>query len=152
MFPKRKKIFNLSLQRSPEYTNCRYLCKLCLIHIENIQGAHKHIKEKRHKKNILVSYFSKKSLFLSCKTMSVFFLMYKPKNEVFFQSYVSNWSENLESCDCLPYFKWWGEEPSWDQFAHPEECWFLSLKLSDTICPSRQYWLGTCVLSLGSGE
>uniref|UniRef100_H0V4M5 RNA uridylyltransferase n=1 Tax=Cavia porcellus TaxID=10141 RepID=H0V4M5_CAVPO len=39
--------------RSPEYTNCRYLCKLCLIHIENIQGAHKHIKEKRHKKNIL---------------------------------------------------------------------------------------------------
>uniref|UniRef100_A0A6I8NCT1 RNA uridylyltransferase n=1 Tax=Ornithorhynchus anatinus TaxID=9258 RepID=A0A6I8NCT1_ORNAN len=45
--------FNLFLQRSPEYTNCRYLCKLCLVHIENIQGAHKHIKEKRHKKNIM---------------------------------------------------------------------------------------------------
>lgn len=42
-------------QRSPEYTNCQYLCKLCLVHIENIQGAHKHIKEKRHKKNIMVS-------------------------------------------------------------------------------------------------
>ncbi|XP_061860242.1 terminal uridylyltransferase 4 isoform X1 [Colius striatus] len=39
-------------KRSPEYTNCQYLCKLCLVHIENIQGAHKHIKEKRHKKNI----------------------------------------------------------------------------------------------------
>ncbi|XP_056671107.1 terminal uridylyltransferase 4 isoform X4 [Monodelphis domestica] len=44
-------IFRLE-KRSPEYTNCRYLCKLCLVHIENIQGAHKHIKEKRHKKNI----------------------------------------------------------------------------------------------------
>lgn len=42
-------------QRSPEYSNCQYLCKLCLVHIENIQGAHKHIKEKRHKKNIMVS-------------------------------------------------------------------------------------------------
>uniref|UniRef100_A0A8D2M7C4 Terminal uridylyl transferase 4 n=1 Tax=Zonotrichia albicollis TaxID=44394 RepID=A0A8D2M7C4_ZONAL len=40
-------------KRSPEYTNCQYLCKLCLVHIENIQGAHKHIKEKRHKKNIM---------------------------------------------------------------------------------------------------
>uniref|UniRef100_A0A7N6B405 RNA uridylyltransferase n=1 Tax=Anabas testudineus TaxID=64144 RepID=A0A7N6B405_ANATE len=30
-----------------------YLCKLCSVHIENIQGAHKHIKEKRHKKNIM---------------------------------------------------------------------------------------------------
>uniref|UniRef100_A0A8C8ZW84 Terminal uridylyl transferase 4 n=1 Tax=Prolemur simus TaxID=1328070 RepID=A0A8C8ZW84_PROSS len=50
----RDHIFRLE-KRSPEYTNCRYLCKLCLIHIENIQGAHKHIKEKRHKKNILVS-------------------------------------------------------------------------------------------------
>ncbi|KAL8178664.1 UNVERIFIED_CONTAM: Terminal uridylyltransferase 4, partial [Gekko kuhli] len=39
--------------RSPEYSNCQYLCKLCLVHIENIQGAHKHIKEKRHKKNIM---------------------------------------------------------------------------------------------------
>ncbi|XP_028939220.1 terminal uridylyltransferase 4 isoform X2 [Ornithorhynchus anatinus] len=45
-------IFRLE-KRSPEYTNCRYLCKLCLVHIENIQGAHKHIKEKRHKKNIM---------------------------------------------------------------------------------------------------
>ncbi|XP_023582837.1 terminal uridylyltransferase 4 isoform X7 [Trichechus manatus latirostris] len=48
----RDHIFRLE-KRSPEYTNCRYLCKLCLIHIENIQAAHKHIKEKRHKKNIL---------------------------------------------------------------------------------------------------
>uniref|UniRef100_A0A8D0H1K3 Terminal uridylyl transferase 4 n=1 Tax=Sphenodon punctatus TaxID=8508 RepID=A0A8D0H1K3_SPHPU len=40
-------------KRSPEYTNCQYLCKLCLVHIENIQGAHKHIKEKRHKKNLM---------------------------------------------------------------------------------------------------
>ncbi|XP_037683150.1 terminal uridylyltransferase 4 isoform X2 [Choloepus didactylus] len=47
----RDHIFRLE-KRSPEYMNCRYLCKLCLIHIENIQGAHKHIKEKRHKKNI----------------------------------------------------------------------------------------------------
>ncbi|XP_026562883.1 terminal uridylyltransferase 4 isoform X2 [Pseudonaja textilis] len=40
-------------KRTPEYSNCQYLCKLCLVHIENIQGAHKHIKEKRHKKNIM---------------------------------------------------------------------------------------------------
>ncbi|XP_075792095.1 terminal uridylyltransferase 4 isoform X3 [Pelodiscus sinensis] len=40
-------------KRAPEYANCQYLCKLCLVHIENIQGAHKHIKEKRHKKNIM---------------------------------------------------------------------------------------------------
>ncbi|XP_061488977.1 terminal uridylyltransferase 4 [Rhineura floridana] len=40
-------------KRSPEYSNCQYLCTLCLVHIENIQGAHKHIKEKRHKKNIM---------------------------------------------------------------------------------------------------
>ncbi|XP_043942789.1 terminal uridylyltransferase 4 [Protopterus annectens] len=39
--------------RSQEYPNCQYLCKLCSVHIENVQGAHKHIKEKRHKKNIL---------------------------------------------------------------------------------------------------
>ncbi|XP_048457639.1 terminal uridylyltransferase 4 isoform X3 [Rhincodon typus] len=39
-------------KRSSEYPSCQYLCKLCLVHIENIQGAHKHIKEKRHKKNI----------------------------------------------------------------------------------------------------
>uniref|UniRef100_A0A8C3RMT1 RNA uridylyltransferase n=1 Tax=Chelydra serpentina TaxID=8475 RepID=A0A8C3RMT1_CHESE len=45
-------IFRLE-KRSPEYANCQYLCKLCLVHIENIQGAHKHIKEKRHKKNIM---------------------------------------------------------------------------------------------------
>uniref|UniRef100_A0A8C7GQD1 RNA uridylyltransferase n=1 Tax=Oncorhynchus kisutch TaxID=8019 RepID=A0A8C7GQD1_ONCKI len=38
---------------SPEYPNFQYLCKLCSIHIENIQGAHKHIKEKRHKKSIM---------------------------------------------------------------------------------------------------
>ncbi|XP_006839836.1 PREDICTED: terminal uridylyltransferase 4 isoform X2 [Chrysochloris asiatica] len=48
----RDHIFRIE-KRSPEYTNCRYLCKLCLILIENIQRAHKHIKEKRHKKNIL---------------------------------------------------------------------------------------------------
>ncbi|XP_072275752.1 terminal uridylyltransferase 4 isoform X2 [Pyxicephalus adspersus] len=40
-------------KRSPDFSNCQYLCKLCSIHIENVQGAHKHIKEKRHKKNIL---------------------------------------------------------------------------------------------------
>ncbi|XP_063794958.1 terminal uridylyltransferase 4 [Pseudophryne corroboree] len=40
-------------KRSPDFPNCQYLCKLCSIHIENVQGAHKHIKEKRHKKNIL---------------------------------------------------------------------------------------------------
>ncbi|OCT85019.1 terminal uridylyltransferase 4 isoform X1 [Xenopus laevis] len=40
-------------KKSPEYSNCQYLCKLCTVHIENVQGAHKHIKEKRHKKNIL---------------------------------------------------------------------------------------------------
>ncbi|XP_066548158.1 terminal uridylyltransferase 4 isoform X3 [Amia ocellicauda] len=40
------------VKRSPEYPNFQYLCKLCSVHIENIQGAHKHIKEKRHKKNI----------------------------------------------------------------------------------------------------
>ncbi|XP_042272027.1 terminal uridylyltransferase 4 isoform X1 [Thunnus maccoyii] len=41
------------LKQSPEYPNYQYLCKLCSVHIENIQGAHKHIKEKRHKKNIM---------------------------------------------------------------------------------------------------
>ncbi|RXM98374.1 Terminal uridylyltransferase 4 [Acipenser ruthenus] len=41
------------VKRSPEYPNYQYLCKLCSVHIENIQGAHKHIKEKRHKKNIM---------------------------------------------------------------------------------------------------
>uniref|UniRef100_A0A669F281 Terminal uridylyl transferase 4 n=1 Tax=Oreochromis niloticus TaxID=8128 RepID=A0A669F281_ORENI len=43
----------LFLQQSPEYPNYQYICKLCSVHIENIQGAHKHIKEKRHKKNIM---------------------------------------------------------------------------------------------------
>ncbi|CAJ1059444.1 terminal uridylyltransferase 4 [Xyrichtys novacula] len=41
------------LKQCPEYPNYQYLCKLCSVHIENIQGAHKHIKEKRHKKNIM---------------------------------------------------------------------------------------------------
>ncbi|KAM9364181.1 terminal uridylyltransferase 4 isoform 2-T2 [Pholidichthys leucotaenia] len=41
------------LKQSPENPNYQYLCKLCSVHIENIQGAHKHIKEKRHKKNIM---------------------------------------------------------------------------------------------------
>ncbi|XP_068445814.1 terminal uridylyltransferase 4 [Clinocottus analis] len=41
------------LKQSPEYPNYQYLCKLCSVHIENIQGAHKHIKEKRHKKNTM---------------------------------------------------------------------------------------------------
>ncbi|KAJ8378485.1 hypothetical protein AAFF_G00239490 [Aldrovandia affinis] len=41
------------IKRSPEYPNFQYLCKLCSVHMENIQGAHKHIKEKRHKKNIM---------------------------------------------------------------------------------------------------
>ncbi|KAG2461465.1 TUT4 uridylyltransferase, partial [Polypterus senegalus] len=40
-------------KRSVEYPNYLYLCKLCSVHIENIQGAHKHIKEKRHKKNTM---------------------------------------------------------------------------------------------------
>ena len=47
-------VYVLSSQQSPEYPNFQYLCKLCSVHIENIQGAHKHIKEKRHKKNIMV--------------------------------------------------------------------------------------------------
>ncbi|KAJ8392523.1 hypothetical protein AAFF_G00074010 [Aldrovandia affinis] len=38
---------------SPEYPNFLYLCKLCSVHIESIQVAHKHIKEKRHRKNIM---------------------------------------------------------------------------------------------------
>ncbi|XP_076010555.1 terminal uridylyltransferase 4 [Genypterus blacodes] len=41
------------VKQSPEYPNYQYLCKLCSVHIENVQGAHKHIKEKRHKKNIM---------------------------------------------------------------------------------------------------
>ncbi|XP_046725009.1 terminal uridylyltransferase 4 isoform X2 [Silurus meridionalis] len=45
-------IYRLTKQ-SPDYPNFQYLCKLCSIHVDNIQGAHKHIKEKRHKKNIM---------------------------------------------------------------------------------------------------
>ncbi|KAI4883886.1 hypothetical protein NFI96_025619 [Prochilodus magdalenae] len=41
------------VKQSPEYPNYQYLCKLCSVHVDNIQGAHKHIKEKRHKKNIM---------------------------------------------------------------------------------------------------
>ncbi|KAL1022737.1 hypothetical protein UPYG_G00031670 [Umbra pygmaea] len=41
------------VKQSPDYPNYQYLCKLCSVHIENVQGAHKHIKEKRHKKNIM---------------------------------------------------------------------------------------------------
>ncbi|TRY67979.1 hypothetical protein DNTS_035546 [Danionella cerebrum] len=41
------------LKPSPDYPNFQYLCKLCSVHVENIQGAHKHIKEKRHKKNVM---------------------------------------------------------------------------------------------------
>ncbi|XP_017342735.1 terminal uridylyltransferase 4 isoform X4 [Ictalurus punctatus] len=41
------------LTKSPDYPNFQYLCKLCSVHVDNIQGAHKHIKEKRHKKNIM---------------------------------------------------------------------------------------------------
>ncbi|XP_053326372.1 terminal uridylyltransferase 4 [Spea bombifrons] len=40
-------------KRSPDFPSYQYLCRLCSIHIENVPGAHKHIKEKRHKKNIL---------------------------------------------------------------------------------------------------
>lgn len=54
---------SVSLQQSPEYPNYQYLCKLCSVHIENIQGAHKHIKEKRHKKNIMVGGTFKPSCF-----------------------------------------------------------------------------------------
>ncbi|XP_047231094.1 terminal uridylyltransferase 4 isoform X2 [Girardinichthys multiradiatus] len=38
---------------SPEYPNYQYLCKVCSVHIENVHGAYKHIKEKRHKKNMM---------------------------------------------------------------------------------------------------
>nr|XP_055045307.1 terminal uridylyltransferase 4 [Misgurnus anguillicaudatus] len=41
------------LKQSPEYPNFQYLCKLCSVHVENIQSAYKHIKEKRHKKNMM---------------------------------------------------------------------------------------------------
>lgn len=38
---------------SPEYPNYQYLCRVCSVHIENVHGAYKHIKEKRHKKNMM---------------------------------------------------------------------------------------------------
>ncbi|XP_061154095.1 terminal uridylyltransferase 4 isoform X1 [Syngnathus typhle] len=41
------------LKQSPEYPKYQYICKLCSVHIEHIQAAHKHIKEKRHKKNLM---------------------------------------------------------------------------------------------------
>ncbi|XP_038142985.1 terminal uridylyltransferase 4 isoform X1 [Cyprinodon tularosa] len=41
------------LKPSPEYPNYHYLCKVCSVHIENVHGAYKHIKEKRHKKNMM---------------------------------------------------------------------------------------------------
>nr|XP_061791065.1 terminal uridylyltransferase 4-like [Nerophis lumbriciformis] len=41
------------LKQSPEYPKYQYICKLCSVLIEHIQAAHKHIKEKRHKKNIM---------------------------------------------------------------------------------------------------
>ncbi|XP_076846196.1 terminal uridylyltransferase 4 isoform X2 [Brachyhypopomus gauderio] len=40
------------VKQSPDYPHFHYLCKLCCVHVDNIQGAHKHIKEKRHKKNL----------------------------------------------------------------------------------------------------
>lgn len=43
-------------QPSPEYPNYHYLCKVCSVHIENVHGAYKHIKEKRHKKNMMVCF------------------------------------------------------------------------------------------------
>uniref|UniRef100_A0A1A8DNP5 RNA uridylyltransferase n=1 Tax=Nothobranchius kadleci TaxID=1051664 RepID=A0A1A8DNP5_NOTKA len=41
------------VKQSPEYPNYLYFCKLCSVHIDNFQGAYKHIKEKRHKKNLV---------------------------------------------------------------------------------------------------
>uniref|UniRef100_A0A3Q2Q7A9 Terminal uridylyltransferase 4/7 nucleotidyltransferase domain-containing protein n=1 Tax=Fundulus heteroclitus TaxID=8078 RepID=A0A3Q2Q7A9_FUNHE len=41
------------LKPSPEYPNYHYLCKVCSVHVENVNGAYKHIKEKRHKKNMM---------------------------------------------------------------------------------------------------
>ena len=43
------------LQRPRNYPTAKYTCKLCDVLIESIAFAHKHIKEKRHKKNIKVS-------------------------------------------------------------------------------------------------
>ncbi|XP_013887771.1 terminal uridylyltransferase 4 [Austrofundulus limnaeus] len=41
------------IKKSPEFPNYQYFCKLCSVHIDNIQGGYKHIKEKRHKKNLM---------------------------------------------------------------------------------------------------
>ncbi|KAJ7986329.1 hypothetical protein DPEC_G00338800 [Dallia pectoralis] len=49
----RRDYIHRRIKQSPDYPNYQYLCKLCSVHIENVQGAHKHIKEKRHKKNIM---------------------------------------------------------------------------------------------------
>ena len=43
------------LQRPRNYPTAKYTCKLCDVLIESIAFAHKHIKEKRHKKNIKVT-------------------------------------------------------------------------------------------------
>ncbi|XP_007497972.1 terminal uridylyltransferase 7 isoform X2 [Monodelphis domestica] len=39
-------------KRSRNYPTAKYICKLCDVLVESIASAHKHIKEKRHKKNI----------------------------------------------------------------------------------------------------
>lgn len=57
------------------------------MHIENIQGAHKHIKEKRHKKNIMVqerssSTFSSHSRVTDCVTAAVLFQEKQEENEL----------------------------------------------------------------------
>lgn len=41
------------LKPSPDFPSFVYVCSLCCVHIENVQLAHKHIKEKRHKKNVM---------------------------------------------------------------------------------------------------
>ncbi|CAN9500836.1 unnamed protein product [Ophioblennius macclurei] len=40
------------VKRCAEFPSFQYVCSLCSVHIENVQLAHKHIKEKRHKKNL----------------------------------------------------------------------------------------------------
>ncbi|KAM9098730.1 terminal uridylyltransferase 7 isoform 4-T6 [Sarcophilus harrisii] len=39
-------------KRSRNYPTAKYICKLCDVLVDSIASAHKHIKEKRHKKNI----------------------------------------------------------------------------------------------------
>ncbi|XP_029943097.1 terminal uridylyltransferase 4 [Salarias fasciatus] len=39
-------------ERCAEFPSYLYVCTLCSVHVENVQLAHKHIKEKRHKKNL----------------------------------------------------------------------------------------------------